>query len=266
MKPIAELVDPRAMRTAERDELWQFFSGIVQRSRENFERTLQTFPEVRIWRHRDTHALLGFSASQWLDVEVAGRVVPVVYVGWAAVAPELRSRGLAYRDGLVRYGWQALLRRGPAPLMVFGASTYKSYRSLVRYAPAAWPQPERPMPPHVGAVIEHVMRAKEETQYDAQVGVIRRFGRQRYREGVYADTPEVLADPLVAYYAACNPRQHEGDSLLVAYELSARNMLRSAWLFLRRKPLARRPAAVARPAPTPPSVEAVDAGVETAEA
>ena len=188
---------------------------------------------------------------------------------------------MAWRDGLARSWKKALLRRGPAPYVIFGASTFKSYRSLVRYAPACWPQPDRPMPPHVAAIVHAVMLAQGEKNYDPAQGVIRRFGKQRYREGVYADTPEVLADPLVAYYAARNPGQHEGDTLLIAYQLTWRNMLQSALRFLRRKPVS---AAPRRPAAAPLatalhhadptaaanvsqfSVEPEDAGVQSAEA
>lgn len=225
LKPVEELVIPRAMSPAERDELWAFFSPIVSRPREQFEHAFEAFPDVRYWRHPRSGALLGFSAARWLVVDVDERPVDVLFFGWAAVAPELRGRGLPFRDGFVRFLRQALRRPRRKGYLVFASSTFKSYKALVRYGPACWPQPGRPMPSDVSRAVAAVMAALGESSYDPEAGVLKRFGAQRYQEGVYADAPEALADPLIAYYAARNPGQHEGDTLLVAYELTLRNML-----------------------------------------
>lgn len=227
MRPVQGLVSPAGMSQDELDELWAFFSPMVTRPREAFEQTLRKFPDLRTWRHPQDGRLVGFSAANWLVVDVDGQPTDVLYFGWAAVHQELRGRGLPFQDGFRRFIRQALWRPRRPGYVIFAASTYKSYRSLLRFGPRSWPRPGHPMPERAARTVAAVMARVGEEHYDPATGVLRRFGVQRYREGVYADEPERLADPLVAFYAASNPGQHEGDTLLVAYELTLPNIL--AW-------------------------------------
>jgi hypothetical protein len=241
---VLEKKNPVAMTEAERDELWRFFSPIVSRPRDRFERALEAFPEIHCWRKEPDDTLVGFTATRFLTVDLGGTPVTVLYIGWAAIAKELRGNALPVRH----IYWQAVVEWLKSPwrpfYVVFCASTSKSYRSLIRYIPQCWPHPDSETPALIKDLFAALMSALGEDGYDAASGVLKRFGTSRYKEGVVADAPETAQDPAIAFYAMRNPAQHEGDTLPVAIPVRMMNLVGIGLRLLRRRPARKTPTLV----------------------
>lgn len=215
-------------------EIWELFTRFVERPRPAFERALAGMDEVFLTREARGGALVAFGAARLFTVEWEGRRYGIVYTGWAAIEPRYRGRNLVQKAG-VHFTLRCRLRHPRMPLYwLFGASTYRSYLLMRHNFVDFWPHPTRPWPARELQLRRLAMEALADPNWDADAGVVRRFGTQRYRDGVVADDPSVLADPDIRFYAALNPRQAEGDTLICLAELSLRGWLRTAWRMLAR--------------------------------
>jgi hypothetical protein len=217
-----------------RDEIWEFYSRFVERSRPRFEEGLAAMDEVFLTREGREGPLVGFGAARLFTVELEGRRYGMVYTGWGAVDPRHRGRNVVQRAG-IHFLLGCWLRHPLVPLYwLYGASTYRSYRMMLRNFAECWPHPARPWPERELRLRELAMRRLADPAWDPATGVIRRHGASRYREGVVADDPAALADPDVRFYASLNPGQAEGDTLVCLAAFSARG-----WLLALRRMAAR---------------------------
>jgi hypothetical protein len=212
----------------ELEEIWRFYSRFVDRPKTPFIEGVRRTGDVFLGRERGGGPLRAFAAASAMDVTFAGATCGVMYGAWAAIDPAFRGGQLLQWAGLVT--WLKYRRRHPLrrTYFVIMASTYTSYLLLTRNFAEYWPRRQAPTPPLERALLDTVMRRVAGSDWDAEAGVVRRYGRLRYREGVVADDGD-QGDPEVAYYAARNPGQREGDSLACVAPLSLRNWRTVAW-------------------------------------
>jgi hypothetical protein len=231
---------PTELTARDRDALWAFFHQFVQRSRDAFEAKLAEVDEVMLARD-DSGALRAFTGTKLHVVEWRGERFGAIHSAWAATDPSYRGKNLTQKTGF-RFFLARKLEEPARPLYwVFAASTYKSYLLLRKNFVEYWPRPGATLPERESAILAEVMRQLEEPHWDPARGVVRRFGASRYREGVVADEPEMLANRHVRYYAACNPGQADGDTLLCITPLHVENWVSVGRALVERSLGVRRP-------------------------
>ena len=205
------------------DEIWRCHSRSGKRTRDAFARALQPADEIFVGREGNDGAVRGFTANKILTLEWAGRSITVVYTLFASVDPEWRGSNLLQRIFLRRF--LALKAKRPLrPLYwVFTASTYLSYLGLPRNFVEYWPSRHRATPANARALMDIVMRRVGIEGWDPASGVVRRNGTTNYSEGVVSGDSCVITDPDIQFYAACNPGQKHGDTLVCLCRFDARN-------------------------------------------
>ncbi|MGE0384351.1 MAG: hypothetical protein AB7Q97_06430 [Gammaproteobacteria bacterium] len=217
------------------DRLWACYSRYVRAAREDFVHEVRAADEIVLFVESGSGALAGFDALRVVPARYGGRPCTVLYTSYADIDPVLRGRNLVERVTVGRL-LRLKLRNPLRPVfLVYTASTYFSYLILPHNAVEYWPHPRTSMPPAVRSLVDAVMHDLERDGWDPAAGVVRRHGKLRYRTGVVADDPAVLADPDIAFYARLNPGQADGDTLACICPLSLRNLCRAAWRMLVRR-------------------------------
>ncbi len=225
---------PARLDTQARDEIWRFFSRFSTRERAVFDARLSASLEVFVGRLPDGR-LVAFGVVDLLVARWRCRPHGLIHTNWAVIDPALRGQNLIQRAGFRSFVKYRLRHPSMRLYWLFGASTYKSYLLLARNFRDYWPRRGHAWPERERALVHDVMARAGGPGWDPSAGVIRRQGVSRYHEGVVDDDPAALADPDVAFYAAANPGQAEGDTLLCICPLDLPN-----WLAIARRVVSRR--------------------------
>lgn len=217
---------PADLTPAERDAVWSLLARSVERDRRAFEDKLARVGEIFLG-HLPSGELVAFGAVDVIEVERGGRTSALLYSHWAVLDPSVRGCNVIQRVGLrcfLRYRLRHPLR---STYWLFTASTLHSYLLLFKNFTTYWPRPSVPWPQLERALVEEAMRRSADPSWDPEAGVLRRRGASRYREGIVAHEPALLDHPVLGpalrFYAAANPGQLEGDSLVCLCPLSAAN-------------------------------------------
>jgi hypothetical protein len=218
-------VSPGRLTAADLDAIWAFFSRFVSRPRDAFERKLLSADEVTLARDALAGTICAFVGLKVYEGEWEGRTFGALCTLWTAIDPAYRGRNLLQRVGFRAFIHQKVAHPTRPLYWLFGASTYNSYLLLPHNFRTYWPRPGATLPLREEALLAQWMHELGEPAWDPATGVVRRHGVSRYREGVFADTPEALANPHVRFYAKTNPGQHEGDTLMCVCPLSGANWM-----------------------------------------
>ena len=107
---------------------------------------------------------------------------------------------------------------------------YKTYRFLPLFFREFYPRPEKPLPPEIQQVINHLGRLKFPDDYDTRRGVVTaRAGKDCLRHDVAPLTAERLRDPYVRFFAERNPEHARGEELCCLAPLTRANFTPAAY-------------------------------------
>lgn len=190
--------------------------------RENFEQTtLELFTRdlngknwVILIRDSERNAIQGFSTLALEETDHQGRRISVVYSGDTIIrrdywgTPQLPSSWiktvLEKSAGMAQPLYWLLISSG-----------YKTYRFLTVFYKEFYPCHNKPTPPEMQSLMEHLAAQRYGDDYLRELGVVRfKNGATPLREGVAAVTDERLHDPHVAFYIERNPGHLNGDELV----------------------------------------------------
>ena len=190
---------------------------------ETFRRDLDDKNWVIILRDPTSKCIHGFSTLAFYKSLVKGKEVGVVYSGDTIIRPAYWGT-----SELPRTWGKLVLKRGeqlPKPLYwLLISSGYKTYRFLTVFFKEYYPRYDRPTPPEIQEVIDHLARERFGSRYYPELGIVRfSRGATPLREGVAEITERRLQDPHVAFFVARNPGHAQGDELVCLTRIHPNN-------------------------------------------
>ena len=190
---------------------------------ETFWRDLDNKNWVIILRDPESKSIQGFSTLAFYESLVKGNPVGVVYSGDTIIRPAYWGT-----SELPRVWGKTVLEIGerlPAPLYwLLISSGYKTYRFLTVFFKEYYPRYDRPTPPEIQEVIDHLARERFGSEYYPELGIVRfSKGATPLREGVAEITERRLKDPHVAFFVARNPGHAQGDELVCLTRIHPNN-------------------------------------------
>ncbi len=181
---------------------------------EIFQRDLSTKDWVILLRDAEAGCLQGFSTLALYETDVCGRRISVVYSGDTIIRPACWGT-----PELPRRWIKTVLEKSahmPQPLYwLLISSGYKTYRFLIVFYNEFYPRYDRPTPPEIQALLDHLAAERFGPDYHCDLGIVRfAEGATPLRAGVAEVTGERLQDPHIAFYVAHNPGHAQGDELV----------------------------------------------------
>lgn len=168
--------------------------------------------------------LVGFSTLLIYETVHRAEPVTVVYSGDTIVAPE------AWHSPVLSRAWittvNALRRDHPHGryYWLLLTSGFRTYRFLPVFWREFFPRHDRPMPPEIRNLRDHLAQEKFGAAYESDLGIVR-FGRpQRLRPALAGLPASKVTDPHVAFFLRHNPAHHDGDELVCLTELVESNL------------------------------------------
>lgn len=168
--------------------------------------------------------LVGFSTLLIYETVHLSEPVTVVYSGDTIVAPE------AWHSPVLSRAWittvNALRRDHPRGryYWLLLTSGFRTYRFLPVFWRDFFPRHDRPMPPEIRALRDHLAKEKFGPAYHEKSSIVRFGHPQRLRPGLAALPAGKAEDPHVAFFLHQNPGHHEGDELVCLTELTESNL------------------------------------------
>lgn len=216
-----------ALSEEEIEEIWQFTSRHVARSRELFDHMLLTRDHAYFIRDR-SGLLRGFASVLVHRGTIDGRQAAMIFGSMAALDEDFRGGALLQLAGL----WAVLKERVLHPTQqTWGGVTVSSYRSLAAVNRAIlehWPHPSRPTPPHVQEAIDtlvpEIVAKVPEGRWVRERGVVEVVAREDWSHRAERD-PDRERSVLRRWYDGVNPGEAKGDCLLLVFPMHARNLL-----------------------------------------
>lgn len=195
---------------------------------EIFHRDLDSKNWVIILRDPESKSMQGFSTLAFYESVVKGKPVGVVYSGDTIIRPAYWGTSelpLIWGRSVLRIGAQL-----PQPLYwLLISSGYKTYRFLPTFFKEFYPRHDRPTPPEVQEIIDHLARERFGAGYYPELGIVRLAeGATPLREGVADITERHLKDPHIAFFVARNPGHAEGDELICLTRIGLGNFTAAA--------------------------------------
>jgi hypothetical protein len=214
---------------ADIEEIWQFTSKHVTRSRELFDAMLLTRDRVYMIRDREGR-LRGFAAERIQRGNIGGRPVAVVFGSMVTLDEDFRGAALIHLASLQA----ALSERIRHPRQsTYGAGAISSYRVLASIDRAVfeyWPHPRRPMPSHVremmDTVIPGLFASVPQRRWVPERGVVEVEVTEQWHHKAHRD-PSRERSALREWYDTMNPGESKGDALFMLVPLHVPNLL---WL------------------------------------
>ncbi len=196
------------------------FDGATQ---EIFERDLNNKNWAILLRDGETKELEGFSTLALYETEFNGKPISVVYSGDTIIrreywgTPELPKSWihtvLEKSTNMVQPLYWLLISSG-----------YKTYRFLTVFYKEFYPRHNKPTPPEMQAIMEHLASHRFGSDYHCEEGVVRfKNGATPLRDGIAEVTEERLHDPNVAFYISKNPGHVNGDELVCITQIHPDN-------------------------------------------
>ncbi len=221
-----------ALARAERDEMYEllekYFSGT---SRARFEADLDEKESVILLRDAQSGRIQGFSTSMRISACIDGRQVVAFFSGDTIVAREYWGESLLSRLWSQTAFAEAdhIVAACPATRVYWFliCSGYRTWRFLPVFFREFYPNPEKPMPPHLQSILDTLGEQKFGEQYIAGSGIVRFRSATPLRRGVADVTDRQLRDPHVAFFSRVNPGHAAGDELACLTEISRANLTRA---------------------------------------
>ena len=191
-----------------------FSENFAQSSLDLFTRDLDNKNWVILIRDNEKNQVQGFSTLALYSTERMGNPISVVYSGDTII-----RRAYWGTPELPRIWIHTVLEKSahmPQPLYwLLISSGYKTYRFLSVFYKEFYPRYDKPTPPDVQAIMEHLAIQRFGSEYHCEEGVVRfKHGATPLRDGVAEVTGERLHDPHVAFYISQNPGHLNGDELV----------------------------------------------------
>jgi hypothetical protein len=207
---------PRSELTPETiHEMFNVFSeSFAQSSLEIFQRDLNNKDWVILIRDNEHNQVQGFSTLALYETDYCGQCISVVYSGDTIIrreywgTPELPKRWihtvLEKSANMAQPVYWLLITSG-----------YKTYRFLTVFYKEFYPCHDRPTPPDMQSLMDHLAKQRFGGDYHCDLGVVRfQVGATPLREGVAEVTDERLKDEHISFYLEKNPHHDEGDELV----------------------------------------------------
>ncbi len=197
------------------NEMFKVFNeNFAQSSLELFERDLSNKNWVIIIRDNERNQVQGFSTLALYETGCQGKRISVVYSGDTIIrreywgTPELPKRWihtvLEKSADMAQPVYWLLITSG-----------YKTYRFLTVFYKEFYPCHNRPMPPDMQSLMDHLAKQRFGNDYRCDLGVVRfQNGATPLRDGVAEVTDERLKDEHVSFYLEKNPHHDQGDELV----------------------------------------------------
>jgi len=171
----------------------------------------------------ETNVLQGFSTMAIYETCALGKKMSVVYSGDTIIRPAFWGT-----PELPRTWIRAVLeitQTMPQPLYwLLISSGYKTYRFLPVFCKEFFPRYDRPTPPGLQLLMDELASERFGVEYFPDQGIVRfQNGASPLRAGVAEITPERLADPHIAFFAARNPGHIHGDELVCLAQIHPDN-------------------------------------------
>lgn len=175
----------------------------------------------------------GFTTIALYESRFAGAALGVVCSGDTIVRAAFRST-----LELPRAWIQTVLEQSaalPRPLYwLLISSGARTYRFLPVFYREFYPRHDRPTPPEIQSLMDHLARERYGEDYHADCGVVRfREGATPLRPGVDGIADGRLADPHVAFFARRNPGHDRGDELVCLTWIEVDNLTAAGRRMLR---------------------------------
>lgn len=179
-----------------------------------FQRDLNSKNWVILLKDRESGELQGFSTLALYETSFDGQPVSVVYSGDTIIRPAYWGT-----PELPRSWIKTVIEKSagmPQPLYwLLISSGYKTYRFLSVFYKEFYPCYDKPTPPEIQALMDHLATQRFGADYHPELGIARfTEGATPLRDGVAEVTDERLHDPHIAFYIARNPGHVHGDELV----------------------------------------------------
>ena len=229
-RPTIEFAKVPELTHDQRMELFEFCDRFSSRRRVRFEAALDKEQVVFFVRGDRTEHLIGFGTASVFTVEHDGQAASVLYTGWAMLDPVGRGRGVFQRVALRMLLEERRAHPFRPMFWLLMSSTINSYLVAVHTYPITYPSHRYPWREREKAFAEQALAGIGATG-DPDTGVVGRSGASFYREGRLDESHRDSDDPDIAFYAAANPGQADGDTLVVLAPLSASNLASAVWRY-----------------------------------
>ena len=179
-----------------------------------FERDLSNKNWIIWLKDAETGVLEGFSTLALYETTFNDKPLSVVYSGDTIIRRE--SWGT---PELPRSWIKTVLEKSsnmPQPLYwLLISSGYKTYRFLTVFYKEFYPRYDRPTPPEMQSLLDHLATQRFGADYHPTLGIVRfAEGATPLRDGLAAVTDERLHDPHIAFFVERNPSHIHGDELV----------------------------------------------------
>jgi len=181
---------------------------------EIFERDLSTKNWVILLNDAETKELEGFSTLALYETEFDCKPISVVYSGDTIIRHEYWGTPELPKSWIHTVLEKSVNMVQPLYWLLI-SSGYKTYRFLTVFYKEFYPRYDKPTPPEMQAIMEHLAIQRFGSDYHCEEGVVRfKDGATPLRDGIAEVTEERLQDPHVAFYIAKNPGYVDGDELV----------------------------------------------------
>jgi len=191
-----------------------FSENFARTSLDLFQRDLEDKNWVILIRDDAMHRVQGFSTLALYETEFLGSPLSVVYSGDTIIrraywgTPELPRRW-------IHTVLEKSKKMAQPVYWLLISSGYKTYRFLTVFYKEFYPRYDRPTPPTIQALMDHLASQRFGAEYQCEEGVVRFInGATPLRDGIAHVTEERLQDPHVAFYISKNPGHVNGDELV----------------------------------------------------
>lgn len=209
----------------ERDRMYGLLTGYFHNvTRSQFERDLQEKEWVILLTGAGAGDIRGFSTLMRWQTRFDDRPATIFFSGdtiiereyWGdTVLPRLWSRHV--------FRLAETLPGGKAYWFLI-CSGYKTYRFLSVFFREFYPTYQRPTPPAIKLLLDHLGRQRFPEEYDPERGVVCFKQAMPLRSGIAEITARRAKDPHVAFFARANPGHISGDELACLTELTPANL------------------------------------------
>lgn len=207
---------PRTELTPETiHEMFSLFSeNFSQSSIELFEHDLQNKNWVILIRDNETNQVQGFSTLTLYETEYFGQCISVVYSGDTIIRREYWGTPELPKHWIHTVLEKSTNMAQPVYWLLI-SSGYKTYRFLTVFYKEYYPCVDRPTPPEMQALMDHLASERFGDEYHRDLGVVRfQHGATPLRDGIAEVTDERLKDEHIAFYLEKNPHHDKGDELV----------------------------------------------------
>ena len=188
-----------------------------------FERDLNNKNWIILLRDTQNNELEGFSTLALYETVHQNKSVSVVYSGDTII----RRRYWGTPE-LPRTWIHTVLEKSadlPQPLYwLLLSSGYKTYRFLTVFYKEFFPRYDKPTPPEMQALMDHLSAERFGSDYHPELRIVRfTNGATPLRMGIADVTDERLHDAHIAFYTERNPGYANGDELVCITQIHPDN-------------------------------------------